>query len=195
MDPYMQKILATVTPARYKDKILNSYGNNRTLYNLAALALLGVGATAAYRGVRGAFGGGDDGWVFDPSSRRWHKGPDGGGGGFLGGVGNYLLPIALLAGGGYLWNRYGDKITGGIKNITGGLDDLKEARELWAQNKDKLKEGANSVQEINNFWQKNKDKFQSGVDTLDKVNRAKQKVGNIPVVGPVARKVWRWITK
>ena len=194
MDPYMKKVITTVTPNKYKDSVLNSYSHNRTLYNLAALALLGGIGTGLYRGARGMFGGHDDGYRFDPHARRWYRGGYGGGGGFFGNVGSFLLPMALLAGGGYLWNKYGDKVIGGVKNISGGLDDLKEARELWAQNKDNLKTAGTNIKEMNEFWDKNKATFQRGVDTIAKVDRAKKRFGNIPIIGPAAKKIWHWVT-
>lgn len=117
MDPIVNKGIDVLAPDAYKARLKTAYGKNRMLYNLGLIGLFGIGGAAAYGGIRHAFNQDDD-YAFDPAAQRWRPRSSGSaiGSGISSALG-FLAPMALLAGGAYLWNKHGDKIMGKFRNL------------------------------------------------------------------------------
>lgn len=97
MSPWMEEGIKHL-PQNWQQPVLNHYNKYQSLYNAGALGLAGG---TLYRGVSSLLDD-DDGYP-----RRRHSSS----------IGGWLLPMAVIGGGAYLWNKYGDQITNGFKNF------------------------------------------------------------------------------
>lgn len=96
MNPVVTQTANSILPQAWQKPVLNHYNKYQDLYNAGALGLAG---TAAYKGLSSLFGGDDDDEVVVSKRRRGGNG-----------IGSWLLPMAVIGGGAYLLNRYGNKI-------------------------------------------------------------------------------------
>ena len=183
MDPFMRKALTTLSPAKYREGIVNNYIRNRTAWNLGAAALGGLGLAAAVRGIRNAFGSDDDDDddYYVPRRRRRSRGLFG-----LGGWGNaltFLAPMALLAGGGYLWNKYGDKVRGTFSTLGNIQRDYEKYKPMLENGlKDYEKYKPMIEQGIKDYNEKYK-------PMLDRMAAAEQGLQKTPVIGWAYKKL------
>ena len=100
MTPIITSTATSLLPQGVGNTVADHYQKYQHIYNPA---LIGLAGTALYKGVN-ALTGDDD----DDRPRRGRSG---------GGLGSWLLPMAILGGGAYLWNKYGDDIKNGLTNL------------------------------------------------------------------------------